>query len=75
MNKLIKVCAIGGIMYGMMEFGYTLGKADMLGILKALNVLPTDAIDIFSEDNHKKLKFIASVAKLKADHLKSKIES
>ena len=75
MNKLVKVCVIGGIAYELMEFGYTLGKGSMLGFLKAYGASATDCVDAFSEDNCKRLKFMAKVANLKADHVKRKIES
>lgn len=75
MNKLIKGCVIGGIVYGLMEVGYTLGKGNMLGILKAYGVSATDCVDALSEDNRKKSKFMAKFANIRANYLKSKIES
>lgn len=75
MNKLIKVCVVGEIAYGLMEFGFTLGKGNMLGILKAYGVSATDCVDALSEDNRKRLKFIAEVAKIRADYIKREIGS
>lgn len=72
MNKLIKMCVIGGIAYELMEVGYTLGKANMLGILKAFDVSATNCVDELLKDNRKKSKFMAKVANVRADYIKRK---
>lgn len=75
MNKMIKVCVIGSIVYGAMEFAYSFGKGQMLGILKAYNTSAEDCIDLLSSDKRKKARFISRVAKNTAEYKASKIES
>lgn len=74
MNKMIKVCVIGSIVYGAMEFAYSFGKGQMLGILKAYNASAEDCIDLLSSDKRKKARFISKVAKLTEECEASKIE-
>ena len=75
MNKMLKICVIGSIVYGAMEFGYSFGKGRMLGILKAYNASAEVCIDLLSSDKRKKARFISKVAKLTEECKASKIES
>lgn len=72
---MLKICVIGSIVYGAMEFGYSFGKGRMLGILKAYNASAEDCIDLLSSDKRKKARFISKVAKLTEECKASKIES
>nr|DAV35674.1 MAG TPA: hypothetical protein [Caudoviricetes sp.] len=53
MNKLIKRCAIGGIIWGTLELGFILGKGYMLGVLKAYDISVIEAITLYSGDSRK----------------------
>ena len=75
MNKMIKVCVIGSIVYGAMEFAYSFGKGQMLGILKAYNASAEDCIDLLSSDKRKKARFISRVAKNTEEYKASKNEA
>ena len=70
MNKLIKRCAIGGIIWGTMELGFILGKGYMLGVLKAYDISVLEAITLYSGDSRKSLRFMTKLANSVADNLK-----
>lgn len=68
MNKLIKRCAIGGIMCITLELGY------ILGVLKAYDVSATEAITLYSGDSNKALRFMAKIANSTADWIKKEVK-
>lgn len=70
MNKLIKRCAIGGIICGTMELGFILGKGYMLGVLKAYDISVIEAITLCSVGSRKSLRFMTKLANSVADNLK-----
>lgn len=74
MNKLIKRCAIGGIMCITLELGFILGKGYILGVLKAYDVSATEAITLYSGDSNKALRFMAKIANSTADWIKKEVK-
>lgn len=74
MNKLIKSCAIGGIICGTLELGFILGKGYILGVLKAYDVSATEAITLYSGDSSKTLRFMAKIANSTADWIKKEVK-
>lgn len=63
MNKIVKKLIIGGIVYGIAEFSYTMGKGRMLNALRVTDSSADEAIKILSEDDNLKAKFIAWMGK------------
>lgn len=74
MKKLIKRCAIGGIIWGTLELGFTLGKGYILGVLKAYDASATEVITLYSGDSSKTLRFIVKIANSTADCLKKEVK-
>ena len=74
MNKLIKSCAIGGIIWGATELSFLYGKGYVLGVLKAYEKSATDAITICSGDSSKKLRFMAKIANSTTDWIKKEVK-
>lgn len=64
MNKIVKKLIIGGVIYGITELSFTMGKGRMLSILRTTDFSAPEAIKILSEDDNLKLKFIAWIGKL-----------
>lgn len=64
MNKIVKKLIIGGVIYGIAELSFTMGKGRMLSILRTTDFSAPEAIKILSEDDNLKLKFIAWIGKL-----------
>ena len=64
MNKLIKTCIVGGIVYAMFDMVYQLGKGHVLGVLAKANVSASECIDAMSNDKRLRAKFIRMVAKI-----------
>lgn len=54
---------IGGVVYGIAELSFTIGKGKMLSILRTLDYSAPEAIKVLSEDDNLKLKFIAWIGK------------
>ena len=63
MNKFIKTCIIGGIVYVMCDATYRLGKGHMLGILAKTNVSASQCMDAISDDKRLRVKLVSKVAK------------
>lgn len=63
MNKIVKKLIIGGIVYGIAEFSYTMGKGRMLNVLRVTDFSADEVIKILSEDDNLKAKFIAWMGK------------
>lgn len=64
MNGIVKKIIIGGMVYGIAELSFTMGKGMMLSILRTTNLSAQEAIEVLSEDdNNTKLKFIAWIGK------------
>ena len=53
-KKVVKVCVIGGILYGTVELGYVLGKGTMLGILRKHNLSADDVLTIIGPNTNRK---------------------
>ena len=70
MNKqikdVVKVCVIGGILYGTVELGYVLGKGTMLGFLCKHNLSADDMLIMVGPNTNRKrtikVKIIYSVS-------------
>lgn len=70
MNKqikdVVKVCIVGGVLYGGVELGYVLGKGAMLGVLLKHNLSADDMLKIIESNKDEKrtitLKIINSIA-------------
>ena len=69
MNKLIKTCIVGGIVYAMCDMTYQLGKGRMLGALAKANVSASQCIDAISDDKHLRVKLVKMVAKITKEEL------
>ena len=63
MNKIVKKLIIGGVVYGIAELSFTIGKGKMLSILRTFDHSAPEAIKVLSEDDNLKLKFIAWIGK------------
>ena len=63
MNKIVKKLIIGGVVYGIAELSYTIGKGRMLSVLRVTDSSADDVIKILSEDDNLKVKFIAWMGK------------
>lgn len=63
MNKIVKKLIIGGVVYGIAELSYTIGKGRMLSILRTTDYSADEVIKILSKDDGLKLKFIAWMGK------------
>lgn len=59
MNKIVKKLIIGGVIYGIAELSYVMGKGRILSILRTTDMSAPEAIKILSEDDRLKTKFIA----------------
>ena len=64
MNKLIKMCIVGGIVYVMSDLSYQLGKGRMLGVLAKTNMSASQCIDLISDDENLRVKFVKMIAKI-----------
>lgn len=63
MNKIVKKLIIGGVIYGIAELSFAMGKGRMLSALRVTDSSADEAIKILSEDDNLKLKFIAWMGK------------
>lgn len=63
MNKIVNKLIIGGVVYGIAELSFTIGKGKMLSILRTTDFSAPEAIKVLSEDDNLKLKFIAWIGK------------
>lgn len=76
MNKLIKAGIIGGIIYGVSELWFELGKGHVLGVLAAgesENVLPpSELLDSLSDDNRLRSKIISKYGKYEKERILKK---
>lgn len=64
MNKLIKTCIVGGIVYAMCDVSYQLGKGRMLGILAKTDVSASQCMDILTDDERLRVKFVEKIAEI-----------
>lgn len=62
MNKLIKTCIVGGIVYAMCDTAYQFGKGHVLGVLAKMNMPASQCIDAISDDKRPRVKFVKMVA-------------
>ena len=79
MNKLIKAGIIGGIIYGVSELWFELGKGHVLGILAAgedKGVLsPSELLDSLSDDGSLTGRIITKYAKYEKEKILREIEA
>lgn len=64
MNKLIKTCIVGSIIYAISDASYQLGKGRMLGVIAKTDLTGSQCMDAISDDKHPRVKFVSMVAKL-----------
>ena len=64
MNKLIKMCIVGGIVYVISDVSYQLGKGRILGALAKTNMSASQCIDAISDDKNLRVKLIKMIAKM-----------
>lgn len=69
MNKLIKTCIIGSIIYAISDASYQIGKGHMLGALAKTDLTGSQGMDAISDDKHPRVKFVSMVAKLTKEEL------
>lgn len=67
MNKLIKTCIVGGIVYMMCDTAFQTGKGHILGVLAKADVSASQCIDAISDDKRLRAKLISAVAKIKKE--------
>lgn len=67
MNKLIKTCIVGGIVYMMCDASFQMGKGHILGVLVKADASASQCIDVISNDKRLRAKLIRMVAKLKKE--------
>lgn len=67
MNKLIKTCIIGGIVYMMCDASFQMGKGHILGVLAKADISASQCIDVISDDKRLRAKLIRMVAKIKKE--------
>ncbi len=65
MEKLIKVCIIGGIVYAVADMCYFTGKGAMLGLMKKYDKSASEAIREISNSKNLRLKYVTWVANQK----------
>lgn len=65
MNKLIKICIIGGIALTSLNVAFHHGKGYMLGMVCAYEgvATPSDILDAISSDKRFRMNYIHSTAK------------
>lgn len=64
MNKLMKMCVVGGIGYVMCDVSYQLGKGRILGFLAKTNMSASQCLDAISDDTCLRVKFVNMIAKI-----------
>lgn len=67
MNKLIKTCIVGGIVYMMCDASFQMGKGHILGVLAKADVSASQCIDAISDDKRLRAKLIRMVAKIEKE--------
>ena len=67
MNKLIKTCIVGGIVYMMCDASFQMGKGHILGVLAKADVSASECIDVISNDKRLRAKLIRMVAEIKKE--------
>lgn len=79
MNKIVKAGVIGGIIYGVSEVWFALGKGHVLGILAASEdekvLTPLELFNGMSDDNRLTSRIITKYAKYKKEKIEAKIEA
>lgn len=69
MNKFIKMCIVGGIVYAISDVSYQLGKGRILGVLAKTNMSASQCIDVISDDKHLRAKFVKMIAEITEEEL------
>lgn len=64
MNKLIKTCIVGGIVYVISDAACSIGKGFMLGSMAKTNTTGSQVIDMLSDDKRLRVKFVKKIAEL-----------
>jgi len=67
MNKIVKKCIVGGVIYVMCDMSFHFGKGFMLGNIAKLDVTGAQALNALSDDKRLRVKFIKKVAETFAD--------
>lgn len=65
MEKLIKVCIIGGIIYAVADACYFTGKGATLGLMKKYDKSASEVIQEISNSKNLRLKYVTWVANQK----------
>ena len=78
-KKLLKLCAIGGSIYALLELSYLLGKGHMLGLMLAHDINPNEVMETLSKYQgnirlYANSRFIELIAMKKVIH-ETKMES
>lgn len=69
MNKLIKTCIVGSIIYAISDVSYQMGKGRMLGGLAKTGITASQCMDAISDNKHPRVKFVSMVAKITKEEL------
>ena len=64
MNKLIKTCIVGSIIYAISDASYQMGKGRMLGALAKTDLTGSQVLNAISDDERPRVKFVSMVAKI-----------
>lgn len=79
MNKIVKAGVIGGIIYGLSEVCFAMGKGHILGVLitgedkKVLT--PSELLDSISDDNNLTGRIITKYAKYEKEKILRELEA
>ena len=65
MNKLIKACIIGGIIYVISDVSFQLGKGYILRPIIKNNMTGSQIIEAISNDKRLRVRFVKKIAELK----------
>lgn len=68
MNKIVKGCLIGGVLYGVLEFGYIIGKIKTLrslAICEQWDIKPSELVNGLKESDRLKTKLIGHISEVK----------
>ena len=67
MNKIVKKCIVGSVIYVMCDISFHFGKGYMLGTMAKLDVTGSQCLNALSDDKRWRAKFIKKVAETFAD--------
>ena len=67
MNKFIKTCIIGGIIYVISDVSFQFGKGYILGPIIQNNMSGSQIMEAISNDKRLRVRFVKKIAELKIE--------